>query len=138
MQQSTHHPPSLLPNLSQMNQVHIASPYFSKIHFNIIVPHTLRSSTRFLYFSFLTKTPPTPLLAPMRAMCLAHLILRIASSQHLASGTDREAPHHALISILLSLPLTLHPAYEIPLLRAANFHTSLNKPLKMWWGVFAF
>jgi hypothetical protein len=69
--------PSLLTNLCQMNQVHTTPPYFTKIHFNIIVLRMLRSSTRFLSFSFPTKTPPTPLLAPMRATCPAHLILRI-------------------------------------------------------------
>jgi hypothetical protein len=130
MQQSTYGSfrPSLLSNLSQMKQVHTTPPYFSKIHFNIIVPHMLRSSTRFLSFSFPTKTPPTPLLAPMRATCPAHLILlyfiytiTFGERHRSQSSPSRTYLHSPVIASHLD------PAYQIPLLRAANFHTSLNK-----------
>jgi hypothetical protein len=33
-----HKSPSLVPSLSQMNPIHTAPSYFSKIHFNILPP----------------------------------------------------------------------------------------------------
>jgi len=47
--------PPLVPILSQMNLVHILSPYFSEIHCNIILPSTLRFSSWSLPFRFTDK-----------------------------------------------------------------------------------
>jgi hypothetical protein len=44
--------PPLVPILSHMNPVHILSPYFPKIHYNIIFPSMPRSPERFIPFRF--------------------------------------------------------------------------------------
>jgi len=88
----------------------------------------LSSSTRFLSFSFPTKTPPTPLLAPMRAMCPAHLILLYFvititfGARHRSRSSSSCSYLHSSVTLSRS-----DPAYEIPLLTAANFHTSLHE-----------
>jgi hypothetical protein len=38
-----HKTPTLVPILTQMTPVHTTSSYFSKIHFNIILPYTSMS-----------------------------------------------------------------------------------------------
>jgi len=44
---SVHKNPPRDPVMSQINPVHILTQYFSKIHFNIILPFTPRSPFRF-------------------------------------------------------------------------------------------
>jgi len=49
----------LWPVLREMNLVHIFLPYFSKIHFNIILPSMLKYSKRFLAFRLYKKKKKT-------------------------------------------------------------------------------
>jgi hypothetical protein len=65
-------PPPIL-FLSQINPLHDPSN-FLKVHFNIIVPSTSRSSKWFFPSHFPNKTFYAPLLSPVCAKCLAHLI----------------------------------------------------------------
>jgi hypothetical protein len=48
--------PSLVPVLNEMNPFHAFASYFTKIHFNIILPSALRSSERPSSSDFHTKT----------------------------------------------------------------------------------
>jgi len=65
---------SLVPILSQINPVHTLPSYAPKIHPNINLPSTLRSSEWSFPFRFPFKIVYTFLTSPIRATCLAHLI----------------------------------------------------------------
>jgi len=58
-----------------MNPVHAFSPYFSKIHPNIIFPYMLRPSKWFLPFRFSDQIFYTFLIFPMHATFPTHLTL---------------------------------------------------------------
>jgi hypothetical protein len=62
--------PPLAPIPSNINHVHIISPYLFKINFNIIIPSTLRSSTSSLYFRFPHQNPVRISLRPTHTTCL--------------------------------------------------------------------
>jgi len=49
---TTHDSSSLVPIQNQINQIHAFLPQFSKIHFNIILPPTPKSSKWSLSFKF--------------------------------------------------------------------------------------
>ena len=48
--------PAICPNPKHKNAVHATPPYFLKIHFNIILPSSRRSSKWSLSLGFLTET----------------------------------------------------------------------------------
>jgi hypothetical protein len=64
----------LVPILSHINPVNTTPSYFYKINFNIILPPTCRSSSSLLTSWFPVRTL-FAFVFPMRATCLAHLIL---------------------------------------------------------------
>jgi hypothetical protein len=66
--------PLLVSMLSHTNIVQIQTPYFLKIHFNIILPSTNGSSYESLLFR-LSEKKYAYVIYPMRATCLVHLIL---------------------------------------------------------------
>ena len=65
--------PDLTSTLSHINPVHILSPYFLVIHFNIIFPPTPRPSTRSHLSGIPTDIPPPCLVSPMHAAYSAPL-----------------------------------------------------------------
>jgi len=67
--------PPPFPILRQLDPVHTPTSYFLKIHLNIIIPFISGSPKWPLPLSLPTKTPNTPLLSTIRAICSAHLIL---------------------------------------------------------------
>ena len=71
----SHKCPPPVPILCQPDQVHTRTSHFLKIHLNIIFPSTPGSPQWSLPSGFATKTPCAPLLLPIRATCLAHIIL---------------------------------------------------------------
>jgi hypothetical protein len=66
-----HNGPRPVPILSQINPVHVHIPLLENL-FNITLPSTPGSSKWSLSPQV---TPPTPVLSPLRATCLSHLIL---------------------------------------------------------------
>jgi hypothetical protein len=70
-----HKSPLLVPILSEMTPVHITSFCFSEIHFNVIFPHTSRSSSGLYPSGFPTETLYALRFFPMRATFSAHLTL---------------------------------------------------------------
>jgi hypothetical protein len=67
--------PPPVPILSQINPVHTTPSCFPKIHSNIILPPTSRSSEWSLSFWLYHQNPICTPLLPIRATCPAHLIL---------------------------------------------------------------
>jgi hypothetical protein len=67
--------PPLVPVVSQNNIVSITPSYLPKIHFNIILIPTSRSSQWFLSFLISHQNPICIPLRPMRATCPAYLTL---------------------------------------------------------------
>jgi len=70
-----HKSPPLVSVLNQMHPVHTFPSYFPKIHFNIILASTLRSSNGLFHSGFQTFILYAFLNFPMRATCPAHIIL---------------------------------------------------------------
>jgi hypothetical protein len=70
-----HTSPPLDPILSQLNPVRPIHPYPPKVHLNVILPPTRRSSQSFLPFGPPNQNPVNTSPLPMRATCLTHLIL---------------------------------------------------------------
>jgi hypothetical protein len=70
-----HKSPPLIPFLIQINIVHTTPSYLSKIHLNIILLPTSRSSYRTLSYRVSHQNPIRIPHRPMRATCPAHFIL---------------------------------------------------------------
>jgi hypothetical protein len=70
-----HTSPPLDPILSQLNPVRPIDPYLPKVHLNVIVPPTPRSSQWSLPFGPPNENPVNTSPLPMRATCPAYLIL---------------------------------------------------------------
>jgi hypothetical protein len=70
-----HKSPSLDPIVSQPNPVRPIDPYLPKVHFNVILPPTPRSSRWPLAFGPPNQNPVNTSPLPMRVICPAHLIL---------------------------------------------------------------
>jgi hypothetical protein len=70
-----HKSPPLDPILSQSNPVRSIDPYLPKVHLNVILPPTPRSSHWSLAFGPPNQNPVSTSPLPMRATCPAHLIL---------------------------------------------------------------
>jgi hypothetical protein len=70
-----HKSPSLLPILSQIDQIHVIPSYLSKIHFNFVHPSTSWSSLWSLSLRLSHQYPICIPLLPIRATYPAHLIL---------------------------------------------------------------
>ena len=71
----THKRPSPIPILGLANPVHTPTSHLLEIRPNIIYPSTPRSPLWSLPFWFPHQDPTHPFSAPIRATCLAHLIL---------------------------------------------------------------
>jgi len=65
---------SLVPILNQMTPVHDIQFHLFKIHFNIILPSTVRC-TKWHFSDFTTKNPVHISLLPLHATCVVHLII---------------------------------------------------------------
>jgi hypothetical protein len=85
-----HKGPSLVPILCQINRVHTTQSYFSKIHFNVILPPTSRSFWRSLFFwlSILT------IIIIIQFVCLSACQQRVACNRralnvHITKATLR-------------------------------------------------
>jgi hypothetical protein len=70
-----HTSPPLDPILSQVNPVRHIDPYLPKVHLNVILPPTPRSSLWSLAFGPPNQNPVNTSPSPMRATCAAQLIL---------------------------------------------------------------
>jgi hypothetical protein len=70
-----HKSPPLDSILSQPNPVHPIDPYLPKVHINVILPPTPRSSQWSLAFGPPNQNPVNTSPLPMRATCPTHLIL---------------------------------------------------------------
>jgi hypothetical protein len=70
-----HKSPPLDPILSQPNPVRPIDPYLPKVHLNVILPPTPRSSQWSIAFGPPNQNPVSTSPLPMRATCPAHFIL---------------------------------------------------------------
>jgi hypothetical protein len=73
VQHHVHKSPALDPFLSQPNPVRPIDPYLPKVHLNVILPSTPRSSQWSLAYRPPKQNPVNT--SPRRATCPAHLIL---------------------------------------------------------------
>ena len=100
----THKRPPSVPILGQPNPVHIPTSYLLKIHLNIIHPSTPRSPQWSLALRFPHQDIIHPLSWPIRATCLAHLIL-LDFTTRTVLGEEYKSFSSSLCSLLHS-PVT--------------------------------
>ena len=103
-----HENPPPVPIFSQINSVRALPLHFLKIHFNIILPYTPRSSKSPLPSNLPTQTLHAPLLYPIRATCLSMPSILISSTEQcLLMSTDRKDPR----VVFSTSPLTGYTAH---------------------------
>jgi hypothetical protein len=107
-----HKSPPLAPILSQPNPIYPIDPYFPKIHLNVILPLTPRSSQRSLPFGPPNQDPVNTFPFPVRATCPTHFILLdliIHQKQHFSASTKIcNGNEHILLS---PLPMEIKSPY---------------------------
>jgi len=112
--------------LSQNNPVHTPTSHLLKIHLNIILPLTPRSSKWSLSLRFPHKTLYTHHLSPIRATCPAHLILDFITRTILVSSTLYEVPYYVVFSARLLPHPSLAQIFSTPYSQYLSLSSSLN------------
>jgi hypothetical protein len=139
-----HKTPPLDPIFSQANPVHKLSPSFPRIHSNIILPSTPRSSERSPTFRFFYQNVIH--ISPVCATYTSHLILL----DMITLITFGEAWNSSLCSLLhplasssflgpnISSPLCSQTlsVYALPLVWETKCHTHTRQQVKLWFRMF--